>query len=574
VVIASLLLQLLKGPLVEGISDSECCFTKEVGGIRYELLGEEDTSAYMCKSNCVYREDSDPDSVYCFKSGELPVSCINQEAPVMTQVPIDEGGETLVQENQFHEATGVLTVKVPPHKNYTETVFLLHQASNTSMMKSGGICHITDLPDHINVSKLAQGYENNDKRTVRQSDTVTTFLLKARLARYGSKQRAELHQDADYLCKDVPLVKTDDTHLTKEDWEKLDNDEIITLETDKSLRQSGECRVASSVSRVPPEWCGYAWPNPAGGGLSLHEISQAGLKVNCLLDAGCGDDLVCKCDDQSRSYCQCKEITNKKRFGFCYHLGKNLIKSVIAGNQRTTFIQEMEYKGHVDEDDIGPAVVIRSPANNGYQGLTVVMNGYWLGHWHYSSIYDKEFGAPPIKNNMMLKLGDVCHVRTLPSDTFPFDIASGIAEINEANAVTAADEEEIERVIILPDGILTQSDRNELHPDIKETCKGASLEKYTPATREQAEKLYNGEIIFLDFNDIFKTALRLDYQGSGNWRYPNERSGKLWINQIVDLVIDTHCCIDPAVCGGEEGGLCTCDQIKDKQTFDQCYFEL
>ena len=111
------------------------------------------------------------------------------------------------------------------------------------MLKTGGMCHIADLPDYINVSKLAQGYENNNKRTVRESDKVTTYLLKARLARYGAKQRAELHQDADYLCKDAPLVKTEDTHLTNEDWEKLKNDEIITLETDKSLKQEGKCRV-------------------------------------------------------------------------------------------------------------------------------------------------------------------------------------------------------------------------------------------------------------------------------------------------------------------------------------------
>ena len=66
-------------------------------------------------------------------------------APVQTTFTISEGNETIVQENSFQNNTGILgniiyfvslgqnshisELIVPPHKNYTETVFMLHQES-------------------------------------------------------------------------------------------------------------------------------------------------------------------------------------------------------------------------------------------------------------------------------------------------------------------------------------------------------------------------------------------------------------------------------------------------------------
>ena len=66
-----------------GIPDTKCCFKKEVGGIRYVLVAEEDTSALGCNANCIYAQDSDPESRYCFMAGALPVSCVNQEGKII-----------------------------------------------------------------------------------------------------------------------------------------------------------------------------------------------------------------------------------------------------------------------------------------------------------------------------------------------------------------------------------------------------------------------------------------------------------------------------------------------------------
>merc|ERR1712025_305336 len=83
------------GSLVDGNTNSGCCYKKEVGGIRYVLVTEEDMSAFGCNANCAYAEESDPESIYCLLPGKLPVSCVNQEAPDRTEVSIEEEGKEL-----------------------------------------------------------------------------------------------------------------------------------------------------------------------------------------------------------------------------------------------------------------------------------------------------------------------------------------------------------------------------------------------------------------------------------------------------------------------------------------------
>merc|ERR1712121_232795 len=52
-----------------------CCLTKQVRGVTYNLVGEQDTSNYNCKSNCIFEKEGAPGSRYCFASGTLPVFC-------------------------------------------------------------------------------------------------------------------------------------------------------------------------------------------------------------------------------------------------------------------------------------------------------------------------------------------------------------------------------------------------------------------------------------------------------------------------------------------------------------------
>ena len=61
------------------LHENVCCYKKEVAGLRYILVAEEDTSEYNCMSSCVYATDSEPGSRYCFQPGGFPVQCVNAD---------------------------------------------------------------------------------------------------------------------------------------------------------------------------------------------------------------------------------------------------------------------------------------------------------------------------------------------------------------------------------------------------------------------------------------------------------------------------------------------------------------
>ena len=102
----------------------------------------------------------------------------------------------------------------------------------------------------------------------------------------------------------------------------------------------------------------------------------------------------------------------------------------------------------------------------------------------------------------MKKIGNVCYVRTLPSDVFPFDIARGIQEIKEGNPVTESEDEEEKHKILVDDGPLTSAEENGLHDDIKSLCLGLTIKKYSEKDitndRDQSDLLKKGEAILMD----------------------------------------------------------------------------
>jgi len=57
----------------------ECCETKTVGDVTYELVKKMDTSGFDCISNCVYKPVAgNSSSSFCFKRGDLPVTCTDE----------------------------------------------------------------------------------------------------------------------------------------------------------------------------------------------------------------------------------------------------------------------------------------------------------------------------------------------------------------------------------------------------------------------------------------------------------------------------------------------------------------
>lgn len=561
-VIKTLLLTLLKVSFAQ-----DCCFKKEVGGIRYLLVAEEDTSAFMCNDNCVYAEDSDSDARYCFRDGGLTFSCVYQQAPVMTAVKIEEGNESIVQENHFHEDTGILTVTVPEHKNYSKSTFFLHEESSTSLLKTGGLCHLTDLPDHINITAMAEGFKTHDRMRAGDSngEEQKSFLIKSKAARYGVQKRAEkLHPEAEYLCKDAPVVKTNDAYVSEEEFEKYNNGEIITVGNEEGTRQDGSCELKWSVSKAGHNACGYSWVNPAGGGISTHEVSAIGYNVTCAIPRTSSNNLLVPCEGYRDTFCNCIKIQKKSTLLRCFFKGRAAIKSRInLGRGRTELVQTMVY----NSTDEGHAVVITGPSYGGYEEIEVVMNAHKDGWWH-EGVY-----PGTLQNNQLMRIKDVCFIATLLYDMFPADIAHGISEIKEGNEVTTKDDEKDQLKILMPDGdgVLTAAEFENLHSEIKERCKSAAIHKFYTPQGSQGQKLKEGGVVIVKENEDIGYAAKVTDEGSGSWRYPNFDEGAvLWVNEIVSPVKTVSCCLSEEC--SDAGVFCDCDQI-DSNNFDQCYLQ-
>ena len=102
----------------------------------------------------------------------------------------------------------------------------------------------------------------------------------------------------------------------------------------------------------------------------------------------------------------------------------------------------------------------------------------------------------------MIKVGNACHVSTLPNNVFPVDIALGIQEIKAGNDVTTEDDEEDKHEILLDAGSLSPTEENALHSDISSRCSGSAIKKSVEnaVTNSQGQDLKNGGIIFLKSN--------------------------------------------------------------------------
>lgn len=101
-----------------------------------------------------------------------------------------------------------------------------------------------------------------------------------------------------------------------------------------------------------------------------------------------------------------------------------------------------------------------------------------------------------------MKLGNMCHVSTLPRDVFPVDIALGIDLIAKGNDITTEADELQQYTIILDNGALSENEENNLHPDISSRCSGpgSSYRKFTEQSITESERddLHNGLSIFID----------------------------------------------------------------------------
>jgi len=549
----SLLLQLLviTACLIHA-ADMDCCYKKENDGSRYVLVAEENTAEYNCDSNCVYSKDSEPESRYCFKkSGDIPSTCLNEKSPIKTQFIREEGNETVVQDNHYHGDTGIITMTVPPHKHYDESVFMLHQDSKVQVLKTGGVCQVSDMPDHYDVHEIHKNFEKQARRRnpiVREADIQKAYTLKKRMSPISAREISELHPDLAHLCKGHPILKTSDVIVDEDTWEKHTKGEIVFL-NERSSRDTRDpepclepCCLDTAVTQQGPDACGstgFINPDPNGRNLSTHQISNGVISVTCI------DSRSTSCPEVDKNtYCNCTEIVDELTLTECAVTRKDITSTIgVYGNSGWIDVKQRMQFFSLQE---GSAVEISSPNSEEpqFDGVVVVMNSHNKGYWHQTRNPQWSFYRDPVDNNWLVKVGETCFLSTLPRNVFPVDWALDIAQIP---ATTTELEMNSEYVILVIDGAVSTDG---LYPKIKDIC-NSPIKTFEPLpqlpllndykiTEGQALDLHNELTISVTIKGQtinVKKASSPDKPGS--WCYPNSSGPDMqngqepWIHQIV-----------------------------------------
>ena len=190
------------------------------------------------------------------------------------------------------------------------------------MLQTNHTCQISDLPEHLNVSDMAQNLEKRRKENSSdgQVKSVTTFVLKARNARIGNEKRSHLLPAIQEKCKQGPVVLTNDFLVNETEFEKYNAGEIILIPIKE--KNTRICETHYVCSKDGPRACGYGWTNPdpdaPSKGFSFHQVSDGSICVNCNIYYPGGP----QCPDNG--FCECKNIRTKKDLMDC---GKDYILS-------------------------------------------------------------------------------------------------------------------------------------------------------------------------------------------------------------------------------------------------------
>ena len=112
--------------------------------------------------------------------------------------------------------------------------------------------------------------------------------------------------------------------------------------------------------------------------------------------------------------------------------------------------------------------------------------------------------------NKLIQIGTQCFIETLPSDVFPYDIATGIQNIKKGNYFTTKDDEIMEYKVLIDNGGLSANEQNGLHSNIRKICSDLVITprkfKERDVTKEQSDTLMNGGTIFFDSHQNYKVC--------------------------------------------------------------------
>ena len=161
---------------------------------------------------------------------------------------------------------------------------------------------------------MAEGLKSLEmlNTTVTTGNSVTSFSLKARHARYGVKRRQQQLVEVQNLCQQEAIVESEDIRINQTEFDKYMMGQIIKVEKEAKQRS---CQTVLACSREGPNACGYGWTNPDPDaqvqGFTFHQVSDGSICVNCTIDLpgppGC----------PSYGYCLCKDIKNKEDLMDC-----------------------------------------------------------------------------------------------------------------------------------------------------------------------------------------------------------------------------------------------------------------
>ena len=234
---------------------------------------------------------------------------------------------------------------MPPHKNYTESVYLVSEAG--VLLHTNLSCQLSEAPQNLSQGVLGLPLPSWQQISLEDS---TTYMAKARQTRVTARRREELLAAHRTECRERAITRTQDFPISEEDYQTLQEGGVVTVRKATGASTRG-CQEAYQCTSPGPHACGYTgWINPAAPacchqvpipgdcspapleacGFTFHQVTNA---VNCnLVQVSTGTVCVtCKLnvtgpiDFCNPDRCWCHEITDKEKLMDCGE--KTMIKN-------------------------------------------------------------------------------------------------------------------------------------------------------------------------------------------------------------------------------------------------------
>ena len=161
--------------------------------------------------------------------------------------------------NNNVEKTILAEVRVPPHSNYTESVFLASEGE--VLLSTNGSCQLSQTPqDNRNGYRTAGGIMKPEdvkglplpwevpldssptslafgsEAGSRQSSTY--YVAKARKTRVTSSKREDLKSAQNAECANHAIVTTEDFAVSEEDYQKMQEGGLVILKEEVYIKNS------------------------------------------------------------------------------------------------------------------------------------------------------------------------------------------------------------------------------------------------------------------------------------------------------------------------------------------------